>query len=52
MISNPPPTVVSLEKTDIAEKIKIGIQGLADGIPLLMKGLEEVAKIHPAISGS
>ncbi|KAI0353185.1 hypothetical protein OH77DRAFT_1407357 [Trametes cingulata] len=44
------PVVTALEKTDIAQKIERGIQRFADDIPWLMKGLDELAKIHPAVT--
>ena len=39
------------EKTDFVQKIERGIQSFADNIPWLMKSLDEVAKIHPVVTG-
>ncbi|KAJ2965360.1 hypothetical protein NUW54_g14143 [Trametes sanguinea] len=44
------PVVSAVEKTDLAQKIERGIQRFADDIPWLMKGLDELARIHPAVT--
>lgn len=41
----------ALEQTDIAQKIERGIQRFSDDIPWLMKGLDELARIHPVVTG-
>ena len=41
----------TLEQSDVAKKIERGIQRFADDIPWLMKGLDELARIHPAVTG-
>ncbi|KAH9919769.1 uncharacterized protein BXZ73DRAFT_104877 [Epithele typhae] len=38
------------EESELAEKIKRGIERFTDNIPWLMKALDEVAKIHPAVT--
>ena len=45
------PVVAALDKTDIAQKIERGIRHFTDDIPWLMKGLDELARIHPAVTG-
>ena len=40
------------ESTDIAQQIERGIQRFADNIPWLMKSLDELARIHPAVTGA
>ena len=42
----------ALEQSDAVQKIERGIQRFADNIPWLMKSLDEVAKIHPAVTGT
>ncbi|KAH9891309.1 hypothetical protein C8Q73DRAFT_650960 [Cubamyces lactineus] len=44
------PVVSALNKTDIAQKIERGIRHFTDDIPWLMKGLDELARIHPAVT--
>ena len=44
--------VAALEATEIAQKIERGIQRFAENIPWLMKSLDEVSKIHPAVTGA
>ncbi|OSD05604.1 hypothetical protein PYCCODRAFT_1405323 [Trametes coccinea BRFM310] len=44
------PVVSAAGKTDLAQKIERGIQRFADDIPWLMKGLDELARIHPAVT--
>ncbi|KAM5542283.1 hypothetical protein V8D89_004156 [Ganoderma adspersum] len=36
--------------TDLAQQIERGIQRFADNIPWLMKSLDELARIHPAVT--
>ena len=38
-------------QSDIAQKIERGIQRFSDDLPWLMKALDEVARIHPAVTG-
>ena len=42
----------ALEQSDAVQKIERGIQRFADNIPWLMKSLDEVAKVHPAVTGT
>ncbi|KAH9910623.1 uncharacterized protein BXZ73DRAFT_57609 [Epithele typhae] len=42
--------VGALAASDVAQKIERGIQRFADNIPWLMKSLDELAKIHPAVT--
>ncbi|KAI0327267.1 hypothetical protein GY45DRAFT_1327868 [Cubamyces sp. BRFM 1775] len=44
------PVVAALDKTDIAQKIERGIRHFTDDIPWLMKGLDELARIHPVVT--
>ncbi|KAJ8495156.1 hypothetical protein ONZ51_g1863 [Trametes cubensis] len=44
------PVVAALDKTDIVQKIERGIRHFTDDIPWLMKGLDELARIHPAVT--
>ena len=43
--------VSSDSESEISQKIERGIQTFAENIPWLMKGLDEVAKIHPVVTG-
>ena len=38
--------------TDLAQQIERGIQRFSDNIPWLMKSLDELARIHPAVTGT
>jgi hypothetical protein len=38
-------------QTDMGKAIKEGIDHFFDGMPVLMKALDEVAKLHPFIGG-
>ena len=42
----------ALEQTDVMQKIERGIQRFADDMPWLMKALDELARIHPVVTGS
>lgn len=44
-------TASAIEKTDFVQNIERGIQHFTDDIPWLMKGLDELARIHPAVTG-
>lgn len=44
-------TAAAIEKTDFVQNIERGIQHFTDDIPWLMKGLDELARIHPAVTG-
>ena len=47
------PTVKAVVDTpQVAETIQKGVITLMDAVPPLMKGLDEVAKIHPFIGGT
>ncbi|KAI8983185.1 hypothetical protein BD414DRAFT_523114 [Trametes punicea] len=50
VVNNVSPIANALEKTDIAQKIERGIQRFVDDIPWLMRGLDELARIHPAVT--
>ena len=52
IINNASQAMGPLEQLDIAKKIERGIQRFADDIPWLMKGLDELARIHPAVTGA
>ncbi|KAL1940585.1 hypothetical protein VTO73DRAFT_8020 [Trametes versicolor] len=43
-------TTAAIEKTDFVQNIERGIQHFTDDIPWLMKGLDELARIHPAVT--
>ena len=45
------PVMNAFEQTDLAQKIERGIVHFVDDIPWLMKGLDELARIHPAVTG-
>ena len=46
-------TIISAAaSTDIAQKIERGIQRFTDDLPWLMKALDEVARIHPVVTGT
>ncbi|KAI0716104.1 hypothetical protein C8T65DRAFT_642063 [Cerioporus squamosus] len=40
----------ALEQSDIGKKIERSIERFADDVPWLMKGLEELARIHPVLT--
>ena len=42
----------TLEQTDLMQKIERGIQRFAGYMPWLMKALDELARIHPVVTGS
>ncbi len=51
-VANNISTIVSAAaQSDIAQKIERGIQRFADDLPWLMKALDEVARIHPVVTG-
>ena len=51
-VANNISTIISAAaSSDIAQKIERGIQRFADDLPWLMKALDEVARIHPAVTG-
>ena len=53
-VANNISTIVSAAASstgDIAQKIERGIQRFADDLPWLMKALDEVARIHPVVTG-
>ena len=54
-VANNISTIVSAAASstgDIAQKIERGIQRFADDLPWLMKALDEVARIHPVVTGT
>ncbi|KAH9891323.1 hypothetical protein C8Q73DRAFT_747277 [Cubamyces lactineus] len=50
VIDNVVPVMNAFEQTDLAQKIERAITHFADDIPWLMKGLDELARIHPAVT--
>ena len=46
------PARALMDMTPIAETIQEGVNAFMDAVPVLMKALDEVAKIHPFISGA
>ena len=46
------PAKALIDATQIAEKIHKGVDAFMEAVPALMRGLDEVAKIHPFISGA
>ena len=46
------PARALMDMTPIAETIQEGVNTFMDAVPVLMKALDEVAKIHPFISGA
>ena len=46
------PVKVLVETTGIAEAIEKGINGFLEGMPILMKALDEVGNIHPFVKGA
>ena len=40
-----------LDATGALKAIEAGVNSFVDDIPWLMKGLDEVAKIHPVVTG-
>ena len=41
----------NVASTDLGQQIEQGIQRFAENIPWLMKSLDELARIHPAMIG-
>jgi len=46
------PVKALLDTPQIAETIEKGVNTFMEAVPSLMKALDEVAKIHPFISGA
>ena len=46
------PAKALMDKTQIVETIQKGVDTFMETVPILMKTLDEVAKIHPFISGA
>ena len=46
------PAKALIDATQIADKIHKGVDTFMEAVPALMRGLDEVAKIHPFISGT
>ena len=46
------PAKALIDATQIADKIHEGVDKFMEAVPVLMRGLDEVAKIHPFISGA
>lgn len=46
------PAKALIDVPQIAETIQEGINTFMEAVPVLMKALDEVAKIHPFISGA
>jgi hypothetical protein len=44
-------TVVTAAQTDIGKAIKHGIDHFSEGMPILMKALDELKAVHPFIGG-
>ena len=45
------PAKALIDATQIAEKIHEGVDTFMEAVPVLMRSLDQVAKIHPFISG-
>ena len=45
------PAKALLDTTQIADTIQTGVNTFMEAVPTLMKALDEVAKVHPFISG-
>ena len=45
------PIVTALAPSEPVQALERGINSLMEGIPYLMKSLDEISKIHPFISG-
>lgn len=41
----------TIESTDLAKTVQSGIARFFEGMPLFMKALDEVAKVHPFVRG-
>ena len=46
------PAKALMDTPQIAETIQKGVDTFMEAVPALMKALDEVAKIHPFISGT
>ena len=46
------PTKALMDMPQIAETIQKGVDTFMEAVPILMKVLDEVARIHPFISGA
>lgn len=46
------PAKALVDASQIAETIHKGVNTFMETVPILMKALDEVAKIHPFISGT
>jgi len=44
-------TVAAVQQTDIAKAIKDGINKFSEGMPVLMRALDELKSLHPFIGG-
>lgn len=46
------PAKALMDTPQIAESIQKGVNTFMEAVPILMKALDEVAKVHPFISGA
>ena len=46
------PVKALMDTPQIAETIQNGVNTFMEAVPILMKALDEVAKVHPFISGA
>ena len=46
------PAKALMDTPQIAESIQKGVNTFMEAVPILMKALDEVAKVHPFISGT
>ena len=46
------PAKALMDKPRIAETIQKGVNTFMEAVPALMKALDEVAKVHPFVSGT
>ena len=46
------PAKALMDKPQIVGHIKNGVDAFIEAVPVLMKALDEVAKVHPFISGA
>ncbi|TFK81228.1 hypothetical protein K466DRAFT_558153 [Polyporus arcularius HHB13444] len=50
VINNASQAATTIEQSEIGKKIERSIQRFADDVPWLMKGLDELARIHPVVT--
>ena len=46
------PTKALIDATQIANKIHEGVNSFMEAVPVLMRGLDDLARIHPFVSGA